>query len=102
TVQQKQSLFAGVFDGDEEEIDFAAVGQPSVLGILREALEDAPATAAETVAEKTVAPLQTGLFWAGTLAMLRGLEPLLPTADAGTQEELRQALGKLLRTLPPS
>ncbi|MGL4423328.1 MAG: DEAD/DEAH box helicase [Gemmataceae bacterium] len=102
TVQQKQSLFAGVFDGDEEEIDFAAVGQPSVLGIIREALEDAPATAAETVAEKTVAPLPTGPFWAGTLAMLRGLEPLLPTADVGTQEELRQALGKLLRTLPPS
>ena len=36
TLEAKQNLFAGVFDGDEDEVAFAAVNQPKFLDAVRE------------------------------------------------------------------
>ena len=39
-VEQKRALFAGVFDGDTDEVSFAALGQPAFLDAVREFLLD--------------------------------------------------------------
>src|SRR5215213_7429530 len=57
-VEQKRALFSGLFDGDTDEVSFAALGQPKFLDAVRELLEgEAPATApnAEEARAKLVA-----------------------------------------------
>jgi superfamily II DNA or RNA helicase len=45
-VEQKRALFAGLFDGDTDEVSFAALGQPKFLDAVRDLLEgEAPAVA---------------------------------------------------------
>ncbi len=39
-IEAKRSLFAGVFDGESDEVDFAALGQTSFLDGVREVIDD--------------------------------------------------------------
>ena len=45
-MQQKRALFAGLFAGDSDEIDFAALGQPAFLEAVREIVGEEPAAMA--------------------------------------------------------
>ena len=71
TLEQKQNLFAGVFDGEEDEIAFAAVPTGGFLATVRELLEDAKPEMAKLqvqvldwpVLESTVELLESLVKW---------------------------------------
>jgi superfamily II DNA or RNA helicase len=56
-IGQKRALFAGLFDGDTDEINFAALGQPAFLEAVRDLLEGEAPPAAAVSAEAARAKL---------------------------------------------
>jgi site-specific recombinase len=44
-MQQKRALFAGLFASDSDEVDFAALGQPTIVETMREMVGEAAAPA---------------------------------------------------------
>jgi hypothetical protein len=105
TLQAKQNLFAGVFDGDEDEIAFAAINAPNFLDAVRDLFgepkpEPTPAPAVPADAAARLAFWQAG---AQMIDALNHLATIEPPAWAGADPELRnrlhtglaQLLGKL-------
>jgi superfamily II DNA or RNA helicase len=93
TLQAKQNLFAGVFDGDEDEIAFAAINAPKFLDAVRDLFgepkpEPAPAPAVPADAARLA-------FWQAGAQIIEALNHLAttePPAWAGADPELRNKL----------
>jgi SNF2 family DNA or RNA helicase len=81
-IEQKRALFAGLFDGDTDEVNFAALGQPAFLDAVRELLADdgraggdSPRSAAEARASLVTAGVQ---FLEALAAVLAVEKPTVP------------------------
>jgi SNF2 family DNA or RNA helicase len=103
TLAKKQHLFTGFFDGDEDEIVFAAINPTTLAAMLRALLHDAPAV--ETREERG-GPLTTDAtpLLAATVTMLEALVGFL-THSGALPDELRtrvRSLGAKLAELPAS
>ena len=85
-IASKRALFAGVFDGDSDEVNFAALGQPSFLDGVRELIGEEKAVVAVEQPTLPAATANGDLFtavvqmlealaaWEGTLPWTRGLK----------------------------
>jgi superfamily II DNA/RNA helicase len=105
TLEAKQNLFAGVFDGDEDEIAFASVNQPKFLDAVRDLLAEprpdpAPPQAAGPDVDGRLA------LWHAGAQMIEALSQLAATdqstwanADPGLRSRLHTGLTELLRRL---
>jgi SNF2 family DNA or RNA helicase len=101
-IEQKRALFAGLFDGDTDEVSFAALGQPKFLDAVRELLDDDGR--AGSVSDRSPEEARASLMSAGVqflealAAMLTTEKPKLP-ADlmARGTAALRAILGCLDR-----
>lgn len=99
-IEAKRQLFAGLFDGDSDEVEFAALGQTSFLDGVREMIGEEKADAA--VETKTIAHvskpdlLEAGVRFLEALAASDGELPW--TADLKMRVE--RAVGKLLDERP--
>ena len=104
TLEAKQGLFAGVFDGDEDEIAFAAVHRAGFLDAVREMIGEAkperPLAPQPVVVPVPEVP-STGegrvTLWQAGAQMVEALNQLF-AADAGGVESLNPALRARLRT----
>ncbi len=98
TLEQKQNLFAGVFDGDEDEIAFAAVPTGGFLATVRELIGEAKPEVAKVVVsmtdwpvlESTVELLESLVKWCGRSDVQEQLTPEL-------RGRLMAAMGKIPR-----
>jgi SNF2 family DNA or RNA helicase len=105
-IEQKRALFAGLFDGDTDEVNFAALGQPRFLDAVRELLEDDGR--AGSVNDRSPEEARANLMAAGVqflealAAMLTAEKPAVPAdlARRGTAA-LRAILGSLDGGEPP-
>lgn len=105
TLEAKQNLFAGVFDGDEDEIAFASVNQSKFLDAVRDLLaEPRPEPAAAPAA--TSDPGARAALWQAGAQMIEALNqlaeaerPTWVTADPGLRTRLHTGLTELLRRL---
>jgi SNF2 family DNA or RNA helicase len=91
TLEQKQNLFAGVFDGDDDEVLFSTVASGTLLKAVRDLLTE-PKAASEPA--KAAAPAGGADVWRAAAAFLESLaagEP--PPEDVG--EQVRAAVQKL-------
>jgi superfamily II DNA/RNA helicase len=104
TLEAKQNLFAGVFDGDEDEIAFASVHQPKFLDAVRDLLaeprpEPAPAAPSADPGVR-LALWQAGAQMIEALNQLAAAEqPTWANADPGLRTRLHTGLTDLLRRL---
>jgi SNF2 family DNA or RNA helicase len=94
-IETKRSLFAGVFDGESDELEFAALGQTSFLDGVRELIgEEKPAVEA-----KPAAPVET----AGPTLLTAAVQMLEALAagkeDLPWTEELRRRAAAALEAL---
>ena len=98
TLEQKQNLFAGVFDGDEDEIAFAAVPTGGFLATVRELIGEAKPEVAKVVVsmtdwpvlESTVELLESLVKWCGRSDVQEQLTPEL-------RGRLMASMGKIPR-----
>jgi superfamily II DNA/RNA helicase len=110
TIAQKQNLFAGVFDGDEDEVAFTAANQPKFLDAVRELVgepkpEPAPPAAGR---EPTVCASDAqSAFWRAGADMVAALNGVLEgdpnsLVDQNLRIKLRKVVADLLRNLDDS
>jgi SNF2 family DNA or RNA helicase len=101
-IEQKRALFTGLFDGETDEVSFAALGQPAFLDAVRELLEgDARAgnVSDRSPEEARAALVAAGVQFLEALAAVLAVEkPAVPAdlARRGTAA-LRAILGSLDR-----
>lgn len=94
TLEQKQGLFAGVFDGEEDEIAFSAINPGGFLNTVRELIGEAKAEVVAVAPMPT--PADTGLsLLEPTLAMFETLAAWL--AEAPMSEEQKQRVAEAVR-----
>jgi SNF2 family DNA or RNA helicase len=96
-IDQKRALFAGLFEGETDEVSFAALGQPAFLDAVWELLEGEPPTAAPNAEEARAKLITTGVqFLEALAAVLTAEKPAVPPdlAARGTAA-LRAILGSL-------
>jgi hypothetical protein len=92
-VEMKRSLFSGVFDGESDEVNFYALGQPQFLQSVRELIgETAPEPIEESASGGRVSPIETTV------------DARMKLLQAGVQflEALADVLGQDGATLPPA
>src|SRR5207249_795519 len=89
TVEMKRSLFAGVFDGTSDEVNFEALGQTQFLQTVRELIGEVPARLASTPAERPGAEVEPDA------------RQNLVAAGVQFLEALAEVLGQNGRQLPP-
>lgn len=105
TLAAKRSLFAGIFEGDEDTVTFEALSQTSVLDAMREMIgekpEEAPAIAAPVPA---MLPAGGNLYDA-TAKLLEAAVELMKAGDhnvdAAVRERIQSAARELLRATNP-
>jgi SNF2 family DNA or RNA helicase len=95
TLNQKQSLFDGVFEGTADEVNFEALGQRPYLDTMRELVvgdEAAAAVAATPAADPRQVLLQAGVQMLEALAevVASGTLQARPDGDEATRELLRR------------
>lgn len=101
-LEAKRGLFAGVFDGETDEVPFEAVGRASFLDGVRELVgEAAPEPPAAAATPKPADP--QAAFWDAGVAMLEALAaiaegPGVPESAAG---RARAALQRIADALAP-
>jgi SNF2 family DNA or RNA helicase len=83
-IEQKRALFAGLFDGDTDEVSFAALGQPTFLDAVRELVEEEGQ--AGTVSDRSPEEARANVVTAGVqfleaLAALFAVEKPAAPAD---------------------
>ena len=96
TLEQKRNLFAGVFDGDEDEIAFAAVPTGGFLATVRELIGEVKPEVVKVavpvtnwpVLESTVELLESLVKWCGRADVQEQLTPEL-------RARLTVAMGKM-------
>jgi SNF2 family DNA or RNA helicase len=96
-LEQKRALFAGLFDGDSDEVNFAALGQPAFLDAVRELLEGEEPAATPNAEEARAKLVTAGVqFLEALAAVLTAEKPAVPAdlARRGTAA-LRAILGSL-------
>jgi SNF2 family DNA or RNA helicase len=99
TVEMKRSLFAGVFDGDSDEVNFQALGQPQFLQSVRDLIGEAPpqeAASRERERPEERTPVAHALGSPGTEARAN-----LLLAGVQFLEALAEVLGQDGAALPP-
>ena len=89
TVEMKQSLFAGVFDGDADEVSFEALGQQQFLETVRELIGEAPLDAAPGSARQPLANSPE----ARQNLLAAGVQFLEALAEVIEQDDRRAAAG---------
>ena len=81
-IDHKRALFAGLFDGESDEVNFAALGQPAFLDTVRELLADdgrAGSTSDRSPEEARANLLSTGVqFLEALAAALNSEKPAIP------------------------
>jgi len=104
TLQSKQSLFDGVFGGDDEEVSLTAVGTKSFVAGVRNLLDDSKQEAVPLAASRSEADHQA--FWQAGVQMVEALAQLSVAEalggsrpDAATQARLRASLAQLAKQL---
>jgi hypothetical protein len=108
TLEAKQNLFAGVFDGDEDEIAFASINQPKFLDAVRDLLaepkpEPTPTPSAALDPGPRQALWQAGAQMIEALIQLAAAEQLSwASADPELRTRLHTGLSELLRRLSDS
>ena len=98
TIEAKQKLFAGVFDGDSDEVDFAALGTRSFLDGVREVIgveRPASAPAEAPSRDANVALLEANVRMLEALAALDAAV----TWPAPLRDRAATAVRKLLEQL---
>ena len=99
-IEQKRSLFTGLFDGDTDEVNFAALGQPAFLDAVRELLDDAGR--AGSVSDRSADEARAHLLTAG-VQFLEALAAMLtaekPTAPVDLMARGTAALRTILNNL---
>jgi hypothetical protein len=90
TLEAKRNLFAGLFDGDEDDVAVGTVAPGALLSAVRVLLEEAKPEVADAVV-----PAGGAEVWAAAAAFLESLAATagVPPADAG--ERIRAAIRKL-------
>ena len=107
TIEQKQGLFAGVFDGDEDEVAFTAVNQTKFVDAIRELIAEPKA---EPPAAHPVTPAESRrearleAFWRAGTDMIAALNAALTadgknSLDNNLRQNLRKAVAALLQNL---
>ncbi|HET6575449.1 MAG TPA: SNF2-related protein, partial [Fimbriiglobus sp.] len=104
TLAAKQNLFAGIFDGDEDEIAFASVNQPKFLDAVRDLLaeprSEPPPAASTADPGARLALWQAGAQMIEALNQLAAAErPTWVDADPALRTRLHTGLTELLRRL---
>ena len=115
TLAAKQALFAGVFDGDEDEFAFAAVGRAGFLDAVRELLEEKGKRGEEEKGSEERAgfvspspplpPSPSSSLWrvgaelVDALGQLLAADPAAGPADPAVRTRLRTGLAALCRRL---
>jgi SNF2 family DNA or RNA helicase len=78
-IDQKRALFAGLFDGDTDEVNFAALGQPAFLEAVRDLLEGEPPASAPNAEEARAKLVAAGVqFLEALAAVLAAERPAAP------------------------
>jgi len=100
-IETKRSLFAGVFDGDSDEVNFAALGQTSFLDSVREVLgqEKPPVIEAKTI-EAAPKPdlLEAGVRFLEALAAWEGELPWTEELRGRAEVALRTFIERIVST----
>jgi hypothetical protein len=107
TIEQKQNLFAGVFDGDEDEIAFTGVSRSKFLDAVRELIGEPKAEPAVATTAPATAPTGDGshaAFWRAGVQMVGALSAALGENGSSYVEKdlrtkLRKAVADLLQKL---
>jgi superfamily II DNA/RNA helicase len=110
TIAQKQNLFAGVFDGDEDEVAFTAANQPKFLDAVRELVGEPrpePAPPAAGREPRVCASDAQSAFWRAGIDMVAALNGVLgedrnSLTDQNLRIKLRKVVADLLRNLDDS
>ena len=91
TLEAKQGLFAGLFEGDEDEIPFEAVGRTGFLDSLRDMLAERAEGRAEA---PTPAAHPKDAFLAAAVQLLEALAPIMATEESagGLSADLRRRI----------
>jgi hypothetical protein len=93
TVEMKRSLFAGVFDGESDEVSFTALGQPQFLQSVRDLIgESQPASLHEPAETEAAGTALVESKDAHTRLLLAGVQFL---------EALAEVMGQNGTALPP-
>jgi superfamily II DNA/RNA helicase len=104
-IEQKRALFAGLFDGETDEVSFAALGQPAFLEAVRELLDDgrAGSVSDRSPEEARAALLVAGVHFLEALAVVMTTEKPAGPPDlvARGAAALRAILGSLDGTGEP-
>ena len=95
TLRKKRDLFVGLFDGSEDEVEFAAANPTALLSVVRELLTEAPPEAEPVANAGPPAAFQTQ-----TVAMIESAAGLLATSPLPDDLRARVAVvAKALDTL---
>lgn len=103
TLEQKQALFDGVFDGDEDEIAFSAINPGGFLNTVRELIGEAKVAVPVPTVVVPPPASDTGLSLAEpTLAVFEALAEWLASAPLTDEqkERVRRAAGRLVPLSP--
>src|SRR5205823_5729552 len=96
-MQQKRALFAGLFGSDSDEIDFAALGQPTLIEAVRDVVGEVAAPVAADAAAARAKLAAAGVEFLEALAVVIAAEkpPLAPELIARTGAALQTILDSL-------
>jgi SNF2 family DNA or RNA helicase len=95
-IEQKRALFAGLFDGDTDEINFAALGQPAFLDTVRELLDDGGRVG--STSDRSPEEARANLFTA-SVQFLEALAATLAVEKPAVPSDLRQRGISALRAI---
>jgi hypothetical protein len=93
TLEQKQGLFAGLFDGDEDEVTFTNIATGTLLKAVTDLLaEPKPATEPKAGSSTVVGGAEV---WAAAAAFLESLAAGEARPPAEVDERIKAAMRKL-------
>ena len=95
TIEAKLNLFANIFNGDDDEIEFSGVNQTAFVDAMRELLTE-PEASATVVAEPNLGG--NAAFWAVSLKMLQEMRTLIESG-AECPSEVHAGVERADRTI---
>jgi superfamily II DNA or RNA helicase len=98
--QQKRELFTGLFASDSDEIDFAALGQPTMVDAVRDAIGDGLAVADSDPNAARIRLVTSSVQLLESLAEVLVAEK--PTLPADVAARARSALQTMMDQLEPA
>jgi SNF2 family DNA or RNA helicase len=94
-MEQKRALFAGLFDGESDDVSFAALGQPAFLDAVRELLDEGRAG---SVSDRSPEEARANLLMAG-VQFLEALAAVLAAEKPAVPVDLMQRGTTALRAI---